>query len=413
MTCVFKRGGPRCPKPASPACQAWGVGEGFCDDHIAQVRSRLHNKDFSKDPLLAPLADEHAPYVEDYIKLFALMFDKSHCRSLMASLNNEMKGGAALRANDAGGDERYVSAKRPDDKKYVRLSRVLEYYEGLCWFPTTHRLYTGALTSQNYQQSIALGYMPKDAGAGAQHGEYSHRLQWHMVMRVLTKDFTAAKDHGWNHTPLDLFVQLGSVWAMSNGIWGTVFDNQDGESYNNPAKLNMDLCGNFKWRAEEAELSAAKWRDGNELLAFNARRRTSKRLAMYKFALGRLAQCPTKERQLLGDMDVEQSVIGLVEKWKKLGAPPPPSPHLFNFDGPTRKEVTEKLARDVWNEFKLQHKGDIYAQDETEPNALLRRGETLMTAELIRARVQASYEGLNAAGYAYADNVGAYPKLPA
>ena len=36
-----------------------------------------------------------------------------------------------------------------------------------------------------------------------------------------------------------------------------------------------------------------------------------------------------------------------------------------------------------------------------------------MTAELIRARVQASYEGLNAAGYAYADSVGAYPKLPA
>ena len=34
------------------------------------------------------------------------------------------------------------------------------------------------------------------------------------------------------------------------------------------------------------------------------------------------------------------------------------------------------------------------------------------TAELIRARAQESYEGLNAAAYAYAENVGAYPKLP-
>jgi hypothetical protein len=410
MSCVFKRGGPQCPKPASPACQEWGVGEGFCEEHIARVRSRLHNKDYSKDPLNAPLANAHSTYVEDYIKLFALMLDKSHCRTLMTALNNEMTGGAARRANDAGGDERYASAKRPDDKKYVRLSRVLEYYEGLCWFPTTHRLYTGALTSQNYQQSIALGYMPKDAGAGAQHGEYSHRLQWHMVMRVLTENFTVAKGHGWNHTPLALFRQLGSLWAMSNGIWGTVFDNQDGGSYDNPAKLNMDLCGNFKWRAEEAELSAAKWRAGNDLLASNARRRTSKRLLMYRFALARLAKYPANERQLLGDMDVEQNVIGLVEKWKKLGLPPPK--HSFNFD-PTKKDVMEKLARNVWDEFKLQQKADIYAQDETEPNALLRRGDTLMTPELIRARVQASYEGLNAAGYAYAENVGAYPKLPA
>lgn len=411
MSCVFKRGGPQCPKPASPACQAWGVGEGFCDEHIARVRSRLHNKDYSKEPLDAPPPGEHASYIEDYIKLFALMLDKGRCRDLMEALNNEIKGGMALRANDAGADERYVSAKRPDDKNYVRMSRVLEYYEGLCWFPTTHRLYTGALTSQNYQQSIALGYMPKDAGAGAQHGEYSHRLQWHMVMRVLTKDFTVARDYGWNHTPLDLFIQLGSVWAMANNIWGTVFDNQDGGSYDNPAKLNMDLCGNFKWRAEEAELSAAKWRAGNELLAFNARRRTSKRLVMYKFALGRLAKCPANERQLLGDLDVEQSVIGLVEKWKKLGTPPPK--HFFNFDGATKNDVTEKLARQVWDEFNLQQKADLYAQDETEPNALLRRGDTLMTAELIRARVLESYEGLNAAKYAYAENMGAYPKLPA
>ncbi len=60
MSCVFKRGGPQCPKPASPECQEWGVGEGFCEEHIARVRSRLHNKDYSKDPLNAPLANAHS-----------------------------------------------------------------------------------------------------------------------------------------------------------------------------------------------------------------------------------------------------------------------------------------------------------------------------------------------------------------
>lgn len=408
MTCVFRRAGPRCQEPASPDCQTWGVGEGFCDKHIAYARARLHAKDYSQPPIAEPVASVQGSYIEDYIKLFALMLDTSYCRSLMESLNTEMKGGAALRADDAGKDERYASTKRPDDRKYVRLSRVLEYYEGMCWFPTTHRLYTGALTSENYQQSIALGYMPKDAGAGAQHGEYSHRLQWHLVMRVITADFATPKGNVWLHTPLDLFTQLGTVWAMTNGVWGAVFDNQDGKGYDNPAKLNMDLCGNFKWRAEEAELSAAKWRAGNELLAFNARRRTSKRLALYKFALGKLRECSKEEQRLVGPMDVEQNVIGLVEKWKKLGAPKE-NPHFISFE-PRKADIIKRLAHEVWKEFKLQHKADIYVQDETEPNALLRAGETLITPELIPGLVQASYNGLNSASYAYSPKLGAYPK---
>ena len=407
MTCVYKRGGgPQCNKAPSPACLAWGAGEGFCSDHIALMRSRLNGKHFGHDPLPEPVAGAHGSYIEDYVKLFALMLDRTHCRSLMTALNNEIKGGAALRAED-GRDERYRKAKCADDQKYVRLSRVLEYYEGLCWFPTTHRLYTGALTSENYQQSIALGYMPKDAGAGAQHGEYSHRLQWHMVMRVITSGFSVPRAQGWNHTPLELFTELGAEWAMASGIWGTVFDNQDGGAYDNPAKLNMDLCGNFKWRAEEAELSAAKWRAGNELLAFNARRRTSKRLAMFKHALGVLKTYPEEQRKLVVEMEVEQTVIGMVERWKKIGAPGPQ--HAFHFET-TKKEVMERLAHAVWKDFQLQAKRDIYAEDASEPNALLRSGEGLMTPDLIRPRIAASRLGLNSGEFAYADNLGAYPK---
>ena len=152
MTCVFQRGGPKCTKPASDQCQNWGVGEGFCDDHIARVRSRLlgHRLGFG-NKIDQAQADPFGAFVEDYIKLYALMMDTSFCRSLMTKMNSEMKSGQALRAKNGAPDERDTSAKRPDDKKYIRLSRVLEYYEGLCWFPTTHRLYTGALTSENYQ----------------------------------------------------------------------------------------------------------------------------------------------------------------------------------------------------------------------------------------------------------------------
>lgn len=409
MICVFRRGGPRCSKPASDRCQNWGVGEGFCDEHIGRVRSRLHGRDFSKDPIEKPVESEFGTYIEDYIKLYALMLDTGFCRTLMTRLNTEIKGGAAMRARDKLEDERFTNAKRPDDKKYVRLSRVLEYYEGLCWFPTVHRLYTGALTSENYQQSIALGYMPKDAGAGAQHGEYSHRLQWHMVMRVITNNFCEAKSDGWNHSPLGLFTKLGDQQSMINGIWGLIFDNQDGKAYDNPAKLNMDLCGNFKWRAEEAELSAAKWRAQNEMLAFNARRRTSKRLAMYTYAKKQLKTYSAERRRLLVDMEVEQNVIGLVERWKKVGMPK--GFHRFHFDGPTKAEVTEELARDVWNKFKLDHSGGKYAEEPDEPNSLLRQGEELVTPEQVRNKVLRSRVDLNKDKYAYKEELGAYLKV--
>jgi len=193
MTCTFQG----CREESSKECQAWGVGQGFCADHIGVVRARFANSMSGRDSWVAAAKQpyrpedvlEHADLIEDYVRLYALMLCKPRCRELMSSLNAEIVSGATLRANDPA-DERFVSGKRPDDQNYARLSRVLEYYEGLCWFPTAHRLYTGPLTSENYQESIALGYMPKDAGAGSRHGEYSHRLQWHIVMRVVTDGFS-------------------------------------------------------------------------------------------------------------------------------------------------------------------------------------------------------------------------------
>ncbi len=417
MTCVFKRGASICQQPASPECETWGVGAGFCAKHIDYVRARLNSTNksapWSEEPLTKPVAGEHSDYIEDYIKLYALMLDKTRCRELMTALGSEILGGYKERANAGDGDARFSRANnRETEQNYVRLSRVLEYYEGLCWFPTTHRVYTGSLTSENYVQSIALGYMPKDAGAGARHGEYSHRLQWHIVMRLVTNGFEVAfhKDV-WRHSPFDMFTTLGSEWAMERGIWGVVFDNGSGLAYDNPAVLNMELCGNFKWQASKAEDDGKKWRSQNKLLAINATRRSGKRLAIFEYGkqLYKTDYSATdRSGDGLAEAGLEMELIGLLQKWKKLGRPAHGlTNQIANEKG---NRILNEIAHQAWFKFGLQTKPNTYLQENNEPNAMLLVGDKPMTLQLVSPRVQASCAMLNTADYKYVETRGAMPR---
>ena len=424
MTCTIDG----CKAESSGDCQDWGVGQGFCDEHIGVVRARFANRksgraswvDAARQPYAPEDVREYADLIEDYVRLYALMLDKPRCRELMSRLNTEIAGGAKLRANDPA-DERFAAGKRKDDQDYARLSRVLEYYEGLCWFPIAHRLYTGPLTSENYQESIALGYMPKDAGAGSRHGEYSHRLQWHIVMRVVTDDFSGAfRKPVWRHSPLELFIALGAEWAQDRGLWGSIFDNQDGLAYDNPAILNEDLCGNFRWRAVAADDTAKAWRKEVEMLSANAERRTRKRLQLFNYAKFWAKQEATRRGlPVLDDLLIDQTVLGIVERWKKLGKVDGAEivkidPRIFR--DPDRTVRSGQLMHDtavaVMQEFKLQAGKAGYVQDPSEQQALLGADDQLINATIIKGFAAASRLSLNGASYAYAKNVGAYAKYP-
>jgi hypothetical protein len=417
MSCVFNRTGKPCGGNTDPDCVRWEVGQGFCKEHVKYVRDRMTSRVWNIE---GQFADD---YTEDYVKLMALMFDRKFCQTQLFRLNAEMRGGAREKGADKLDDLRYRKASEgpgPSRANFVRLSKALEYYEGLCYFPTTHRLYTANLSSENYTASIALGYMPKDSGAGAKHGEYSHRLQWHIVMRVVTDGFTVSfKRDVWKHSPLDLFTSLASATSWGNGIWGAIFDSQDGWEYNNPAVLNQDISGTFQWKNTMVD-EGLRWNSDIDLLHSSAVRRTDKRSALVDKGKELAKRIwPIRNECPLGDLDYEVAMVGLVQRWRNTGGPPadgkPTTIYQFTGNDAERNETMDnavnRLARAVWKSLSLTPKKNLrYQIDETENAALLLRGDTLMTHESIKERIAYSNIRLNRAAYSYVPELGAYPK---
>ena len=118
---------------------------------------------------------------------------------------------------------------------YLKLSRALEYYEGYCWFPANRTLLGGLLSADDFFKSVKLG-QNKDPGAGKMHGDQSHRIQWHVLMRVMTNDFTVVRAPGWHHSPLSLFFHLTQRQGV---IWGLLLDSQGNRGWGNPDNVKV------------------------------------------------------------------------------------------------------------------------------------------------------------------------------
>ncbi len=179
-------------------------------------------------------------YLADSIKLLALMQNRTAVKGFLRTMNQEIT--RTMLAHEKSRDDlddRFQSPK--ENRGYVRLSRVLSYYEQYCWFPSSHVVFSGALTTDNFLYSLRAGYMPKDPGAGLAHGDLSHRLQWHAVMRAVTNNFASPIAGSWKKSPIDLFTSLGSGSAQQRGAWGVIFDSRGRPNYSDPSNLYEDL----------------------------------------------------------------------------------------------------------------------------------------------------------------------------
>ena len=284
---------------------AWGFSAGICQTHWAEFDSGVKNK-----PGPPPVPFPHDPaFLDDYIRLAALMLDTTTVEAAMTSLSTEI---ATAKTNAQPGDDRFTGKAHAN---YVRLSRVLECYEGYCWFPTTHVVYAGAVPGDEFLANLSSGLMPKDPGAGYLHGDFSHRLQWHTVMRTVTNGFTIARRVGWDHSPLELFASLGSTLASARGLWGYIFDRQNGKAYQDPSTLENHIRQN-----------------GAVLLQTNLQRRFDKRKAIEDLIY------PYLQQKNLDLKIAAADVAAVLYRWRKAGGKP-----IF---GGTE---VEKVAKHFWD----------------------------------------------------------------
>ncbi len=322
----------------------------------------------------------NANYLGDYVKLLALMQNRKAVMECMEKLNAELSKSILQQKRTPDDlDDRFHTVKK-QARPYVRVSRALSYYEQLCYFPSNHVVFSGALTAANFYWSLTQGFMPKDPGAGARHGDFSHRLQWHAVMRTVTNSFSVAKFGAWSKTPLDLFTSLGSGAAMNRSLWGVIFDAQGRTHYSDPSNLLRDVKGNNDLGVLQFQLERS----------FNKRDRVERECQrILDEVLGRPTLTQVKAyidgRSILAkpDRPIAPNVANIAYHWKKIGgpnndvgfnpaiSPPPPAstaagyatmaPGTANYVAWETyfNKLTEYVAREFWDRYILDDRSEF------------------------------------------------------
>ncbi len=192
---------PTKPQPKPPT--QWGLTDPMCG-HFFSV-------------LVKALPGCNPAYSSDYAKIYSVMMDGPLVTSCLQKLDNAIMS----KPHDVS-----------PETNWLRFSSILSYYEKKCWFPEDILLPLGILASKDFYFYIRRGYVLKDYGAGVKHGEFTHRLQWHVIMRVITQDFTKPIGQGWDHSPLELYVSLGM--KQNHGLWVKLFDSPGDGDLNHP-----------------------------------------------------------------------------------------------------------------------------------------------------------------------------------
>jgi hypothetical protein len=192
----------------------WGMKRTCCTKHWDDLKKTINVKNDIEDKFL-----------DDYLKIYILFEGNS------ATLEDCLKKLAAQ-----------LTVKKTDggvrNDNYTKLSVVLSEFEQYCWFPPNHEIFIGFVPSESFQDYIARGLMPKDPGAGVLHGDFTHRLQWHVISRIITKEFSTCRRIGWHKSPLELYTSLGRAPATTNNVWFNLLDDSNADTNRHPDRFH-------------------------------------------------------------------------------------------------------------------------------------------------------------------------------
>lgn len=344
MPCVH----PGCGAPAGPETVNWNVGD-LCTLHYNAVAATFN----------LPKA---VALVDDFVKVYVLLqFNTALCLAKMGLFEAEMGRAGAAPPGHGVADPRFTTTKGHGN--YLKLSRALEYYEGYCWFPANRALLGGLLSADAFNRSLKLGFN-KDPGAGRMHGEQSHRVQWHVIMRCMTNDFATpfATGAGWKHSPLQLFYHFTQGDGATVGAWGKAMDAQINRGWGNPDNVVKDLLGSGLTLVKHALQRRIDKYGGPDATQVGMPMTLSARDQALQTAM--LALLGQRRITLVGGPnEFFEKVVAQIYAWEKQGFPTFPSgdlakgakaiheaakaasPALFQTDKTYRKVETNLLAK--------------------------------------------------------------------
>jgi hypothetical protein len=222
-----------CTRPVWQDSSQWGFPIEICQFHF--------NGELGKVAAgIAGKTDPNDPYLADWTKIWLMFqFSKPTVENCLRQLAEKWQSKLDRRS--------FKRQQLGAATEYLKLSELLAKYERMCWFPASHDVFCGFLETEDFDRSIAQGIMAKDPGASVNHGDFTHRLQWHAIMSVITNEFTIARRKGWDNSPLALYTACGrSPYDGKNNVWFQLFDNNSQKDFRSPDWTNLHVrTGNY------------------------------------------------------------------------------------------------------------------------------------------------------------------------
>lgn len=179
-----------------------------------------------EDRIEARLSGENLDKLDDYENLKSFLADKELVLTSLLPLAAKIK-------------ELFE-----DNNNIVEsFTQALRHFERPAGFEKEPIVPLGILPADVFIRLMSEGNILDDYGAGLQHGEYSHRLQWVAIIEA-----TSNGDIPLKNSVIDLYTSMNlppfSQFRTGNSMWGSTLDkgtNASDSTYSAPGTLNRDL----------------------------------------------------------------------------------------------------------------------------------------------------------------------------
>lgn len=371
-----------------------GITFGFCTNHRAQARNFVVTGDqvVKQNPSPAKIAS--VPHIEDYTRLKAVMLCRPLFLKIMKDFTNEV----------SRAEKKSRGIWRTNKEKIkVPLSKSMKYYEALCWFEPQPKVMSGLLTADEFQSAIKNGYMVKDPGPGPDHGEFSHRLQWQYIMRVVTDGFRVARTADWNLSPLQLYCGMGEE-GFARNVWGALLEGA-GDMVNSPGSPDW-VNSQFRSNGSLGQTSFGQSIDAR----YDKRALLLDEVRQY-LAIQGVAEIHVVATQVpKANSENVHKIVEFLYKWRLVGPPVWVGGAAPLNTSPIEVRAAEIWAANIGNRFAPGGRGYLKARnaDNSVSEGLLLHGsELVIEAMPLDQRLVASQGALNTGAYRYSSTTGA------
>jgi hypothetical protein len=213
-----------------------------------------------------------SPYFGDYVRIGSLLSTgprepllKSAFRSLETEMIAHVSGVANYFSNNtkkaAKASDHFkkvethyadkLETAAPDDSNYSKLLTMsLSEFEKEHGFLATEKPpnYAGFVYGNVFKEGLKKKQHWKDVGAGAKHGEFTHRLHWYILIRAgAIRDVTQMQE-------ATIFASIEPWQKGTTNLWTSLFDlladeisiDGDTDDFRSPENMNM-------WLVRDAE----------------------------------------------------------------------------------------------------------------------------------------------------------------